>query len=65
MRARFLGLTVLAAATAAAVLGAAGFELPVTVPFTPVFKADSPFICIIRDRTTGTILFMGQVATPG
>jgi serine protease inhibitor len=34
-------------------------------PFIPIFKADSPFISIIRDRTTGTILFMGRVAEPG
>ena len=40
-------------------------ETRVTFPFTPVFKADSPFICIIRDRHTGTILFMGRVAVPG
>lgn len=30
----------------------------------PVFRADHPFIYIIRDRQTGTILFMGRFAKP-
>ena len=34
-------------------------------PMTPkVFKADHPFIFIIRHRETGSILFMGRVADP-
>jgi serpin B len=54
-------------AAAASGLGICGAALgePVTEPFTPVFKADSPFICIIRDRPTDTILFMGRVMDPG
>ena len=52
------------ASSAMAMYGAA-LGVPRTVPFVPVFKADSPFICIIRDRPSGTILFMGRVMDPG
>jgi serpin B len=29
-----------------------------------VFRADHPFVYLIRNRTTGTILFMGRVTLP-
>lgn len=36
--------------------------LPPTVPFIPTFKADRPFVFLIRDRETGSILFIGRLS---
>ncbi|MBS0262688.1 MAG: serpin family protein, partial [Planctomycetes bacterium] len=33
-------------------------------PFTPVFRADRPFVFLIRDRKTDTILFVGRYTQP-
>ncbi len=49
-----------AAATAVVMaLGMAFSPLP-----TPVFRADHPFIMLIRENSTGSILFLGRVVNP-
>lgn len=34
------------------------------VPFTPTFRADRPFIYLIRDSVSGTVLFLGRMLNP-
>ena len=34
------------------------------VPFRPEFNADRPFVLVIRDKVTGTILFVGRNVKP-
>ncbi|MHC4915372.1 MAG: sigma-70 family RNA polymerase sigma factor [Planctomycetota bacterium] len=48
-----------AAAATAVVMKAGSVPRPV-----PVFKADRPFVYLIRDKVTGAILFMGRVTDP-
>ncbi len=52
------------AAAATAVLMARGLAMPEKVPFVPTFRADKPFVFIIRENATGTVLFMGRVTKP-
>jgi serpin B len=35
-----------------------------TEPVIPVFRADRPFIFLIQEKETGSILFMGRVVNP-
>lgn len=37
---------------------------PAEVPFIPVFEADRPFVFLIRDTTSGAILFVGRMTRP-
>ncbi len=48
-----------AAAAATAVMMSRGMP---SAP--PVFRADHPFLFLIRDNSTGSVLFMGRVANP-
>lgn len=52
------------AAAATAISALAGAAPPIDVPFTPVFKADHPFVFLIRDVKTGSILFLGRLTNP-
>jgi serine protease inhibitor len=39
-------------------------HVPTKVPFIPEFKADRPFLFLIRDCKSGAILFIGRVKDP-
>ena len=48
-----------AAAATAAVGKARGMPPPI-----PTFRADHPFIFLIRENSTGNLLFLGKVVSP-
>ena len=48
------------AAAATAVVGLTSAPEP-----TPVFKADHPFVFMIREQKTGSLLFLGRMTNPG
>lgn len=53
-----------AAAATAVATPLAGAALHYKPPPIPVFRADHPFLFAIRDRRSGTLLFLGRVADP-
>jgi serpin B len=52
------------AAAATAVAMFAGTALPTTVPFTPRFVADRPFVFLVRDTRSGAVVFAGRLVRP-
>jgi serine protease inhibitor len=52
------------AAAATAVIMARPKAAALSVPFTPTFKADRPFLFLVRDRQTGSVLFLGRMVNP-
>jgi serpin B len=50
--------------TEAAASTAVGFTLASVPEPVPTFRADHPFIFVIRDNNTGSILFMGRLVDP-
>ena len=52
--------------TEAAAATASGgiFGGPPKIPFIPEFRADHPFLYIIRDVVSGSVLFVGRMTTP-
>jgi serpin B len=47
---------------------ATGIEIQTTsapISEPPTFRADHPFFLVIRDKTSGAILFMGRIVAPG
>ncbi|XP_013384247.1 leukocyte elastase inhibitor-like isoform X1 [Lingula anatina] len=50
--------------TEAAAATAIGVAFRSMISVTPVFRADRPFVFLIREKSSGTVLFMGRVMNP-
>jgi serpin B len=50
--------------TEAAAATAVGFEAKSEPPPPPVFRADHPFVYLIRDNKSGSVLFLGRLSDP-
>ncbi len=51
-------------AAAATVIGVVGTTATNFPPVPPVFRADHPFLFLIRDTQTGSVLFLGRLTNP-
>ncbi len=54
-----------AAAATAVIARKTGAAHSSVMPFAPEFHANRPFLYLIRDKNSGTILFLGRFADPG
>ena len=52
------------AAAATGVVASLPLAMPRFDPPAPVFRADHPFLFLIRDKYTGCVLFLGRVSDP-
>ena len=64
MHRAFLEVTEKGTEAAAATGGVMEGGIRRTYPFVPTFRADRPFLLLIRDAPSGAILFMGRVTRP-